>query len=103
MNIKEVAAMYGITESTKGMKNKEKAKEIIGNILLHKKCGNQMNWIKDTNICICPKCEYRVKHKSKDGKKEITRTYNVTRILSPRSVKFLADNYDSIEEKVEVK
>lgn len=87
MNMKELASMFNIKEQDKSMKNKEKATEIIGKILRCHKCGSQMKWIEDTNVCVCPNCTYIVGKKEKDPK-----TYSVTRTLSDKSRRFLENN-----------
>lgn len=97
MNMKEIAALYGIKEVDKSMKNKTKAKDIVEKILKCPKCGKPMHWVKDTNVCVCQTCTYTV------GKKENKKTYSITKPLSNRDYKFLVNNYDSINtESTEV-
>lgn len=96
MNMNEVAKMFNVKEQNKAMKNKEKAKEIIGKILKCNKCGGQMNWIENTNVCVCPNCTYTV---VKKGKKDTTETCSVSRTLSDKSRKFLENNMKYITEE----
>ncbi len=97
MNLKEVAAMYGIEEKDCAMKNKKKANEIMDKILKCHKCGGQMNWIEGTNICVCPTCTYSI------GKKENKETYSVSKMIQDRSKRFLENNYKNIDKESEGK
>lgn len=90
MNINEVATMFGVGNRSKAMKNKEKAKEIIGKILRCPKCGNPMKWIEGTNVCVCSTCTYSV------GKKENKKTYSVSKTLQEKSRRFLENNIQYI-------
>lgn len=96
MNIKEVATMFGVKEKNNAMRNKQKAKEIMGKILKCHKCGSQMNWIEGTNVCVCPTCTYSVKKKGKNETKEV---FSVSKTLQEKSRKFLENNYQYITEK----
>lgn len=97
MTITEFAKIYGSENVDKSMKNKNKAKEIAEKILTCPKCGKQMDWIKNTNICVCPTCVYTI------GKNENKKVYSITKTLPDRSYKFLENNYDSItKESTEV-
>lgn len=100
MNMKELASMFNVKEQDKSMKNKKKAKEIIGKILRCHKCGTQMRWIEDTNVCVCPNCTYTVEKKENGKSKKVT--YSVTRTLSDKSRRFLENNTKYLEESKEV-
>ena len=90
MTQKELAEMYGIKPRKTGLKDKRKAKDIVGKILKCHKCGGIMTWIKDTNQCVCPNCTYSI------GKSENKQTLSVTKSVSDKSRKFLEDNYEAV-------
>lgn len=98
MTIKEVATMFNVNvEKSRAMKNKKKAKEIVGKILECPKCKQPMNWIEGTNICACPTCTYTI------GKKDNKETFSVSKTLSDKSRRFLENNYSQIaKESTEV-
>jgi len=92
MTQKELAKMYGIKTRKVGLKNKEKAKEIVDKILKCHKCGKRMTWIKDTNQCVCQNCIYSI------GKKENKQIMSISRSLNDKNLKFLESNYDNVKK-----
>lgn len=92
MTQKELAKMYGIKERKVGIKDKAKAKEIVDKILKCHKCGSRMEWIIDTNQCVCPNCTYAV------GKKESKQLLSISRTLNDKNIKFLENNYAAVLE-----
>ena len=91
MTIKELASMYNVNVKNKGMKNKNKAKEMIEKFLKCPKCKKTMTWIDGTNVCTCPICTYTVSKKV--NKKEVQETYSVYKTISEKSRIFLENNY----------
>lgn len=99
MDIKEVSKLFGVKEHDKSMKNKTKAKEIIDKILKCNKCGSQMKWIENTNVCVCPNCTYTYGKKNKKDKKDTTKTLSISRTLSDKSRRFLENNYNVVAKE----
>lgn len=93
MNMKEVAALFGVKEKSKAMNNKKKAVEIMGKMLICPNCKKPMRWIEGTNVCVCPDCTYTV------GKDSDKKTYSVSKTLQDRSRKFLENNYQYMIEE----
>lgn len=87
MNMKEVAALFGVKEKDRSMKNKEKAVEIMEKILACPKCKKTMRWIEGTNACVCPTCTFTV------GKEKNKRICSVSKTFQDRSRRFLENNY----------
>lgn len=97
MNMKEIAALFGVKEKDRSMKNKEKAVEIMEKILACPKCKKTMKWIEGTNACVCPTCTFTV------GKEKNKRICSVSKTFQDRSRRFLENNYQYMTGEVENK
>lgn len=82
-----------VNKKNKAMRNKKKATEIVNKITTCPKCRQPMQWVRDTNICVCPTCTYVI------GKDEEKETFEFTKTLTDRNIKFLQENYDAVKER----
>lgn len=89
MDLKELAEMYNVKPRKVGLRDKKKATEICTKILKCHKCGKSMDWVENTNICVCPTCTYQI------GKKDNKQTFSVHKTISDKSKKFLSENYQT--------
>ncbi len=86
MDFNEWKKSLGTTERN-GLKDKNKAKQIIEKILLCPRCKKTMTWVENTNIVVCPNCTYKV------GSGENEHVFNQTKTLNNDNVTFLRRNY----------
>lgn len=95
MTQNELAEMYGIKPKKDGLKNKNKAKEIVGKIAKCPKCGELMKWIEGTNVCVCETCVKLI------GSGDSAYKISLTKEISDKSRKFLESNYSSVLKNIQ--
>lgn len=86
MNMTEFREKYATKKPNHLMKDKKKAIDIIQKILKCHKCGETMNWVEGTNICVCPKCV------------RANGDMSVFKVISDKSHNFLEYNSAYVEE-----